>query len=147
MTAARSPLPSPHSRHLPPSIAWLTAAGVGLFLGACLPGPASTPSGAVASGVAASSSGVCLAVAALPDVSAADRAFINVAHAALHQLAAVPRLDRAMAARILETMLTVEADFRVRAAGPVVGADLANLHAAADAALRALGIEVPPCAG
>lgn len=82
----------------------------------------------------------------LPDRSAAKRAFVNLAHQALHDLAADPRLDRSMSARVLEAMEKVEADF---SRSPDVGAltdDLAKLLAAADSALRALGEEVPACA-
>jgi hypothetical protein len=121
---------------------WIT-----LLLTACSPiaSASATPS-QPALGLPASSSGVCQAIAALPDVSAAERAFTNQAHDALHGLAADPRLDRPMSARILEAMEKVEADFGQSSDLAVLTDDLAELHAAADAALRALGVEVPACA-
>jgi len=82
----------------------------------------------------------------LPDVSAAERAFTNLAHEALHGLAAAPRLDRSMSARVLEAMEKVEADFSQSPDVAVLTADLAELQGAADAALKALGVEVPACA-
>jgi hypothetical protein len=82
----------------------------------------------------------------LPDLSGAERAFRNVAHEALHRLAADPRLGRAMAGRVLEAMERVEADFRRPPDLAVVAADLGELQGAADAALKALGVEVPACA-
>jgi hypothetical protein len=98
-----------------------------------------------APGLPASSSGVCQAIAALPDVAAAERIFTNVAHAALHLLAADPRLDRSMSAGVLETMQKVEADFRHSPGVAVLTDDLANLHASANTALIAIGEEVPAC--
>jgi hypothetical protein len=93
----------------------------------------------------ASSSGVCEAIAALPDVSAAQRAFTNVAHDALHGLAADPRLDRPMSARVLEAMRKVEADFERPSGVAVLTGDLTALRVSADAALQALGDVVPTC--
>jgi hypothetical protein len=93
----------------------------------------------------ASSSGVCEAIAALPDVSAAQRAFTNVAHDALHGLAADPRLDRPMSARVLEAMQKVEADFERPSGVAVLTGDLTALRVSADAALQALGDVVPTC--
>jgi hypothetical protein len=127
---------------------WLsTAAWITLVLSACSPvaSGSATPT-KPALGLPASSSGVCQAIAALPDMSASERAFTNLAHEALHGLAADLRLDRAISARVLETMATVEADFSQPSAVAVLTDDLANLHASADAALQALGEEVPPCA-
>lgn len=71
--------------------------------------------------------------------------FANAAHAALHTLAAAPGLDRADAARLLEAMQRVETAFSSGDAG-ALATDLAALHVSADAALRALAIEVPVCA-
>ena len=123
------------------------AAWIALVLTACAPAAgASTVPGQPGSGLTASSSGVCQAILALPDTAAADRAFINVAHQALHSLAADNRLDRPMSARVLETMQRVEADFSGATDSPSLGLDLAALQAAADAALRAIGEEVPACA-
>jgi hypothetical protein len=82
----------------------------------------------------------------LPNVSGAERAFRNVAHEALHSLAADARLDRAMAGAVLEAMERVEADFPRPPDVAVLTADLSELKGAADAALKELGIEVPACA-
>jgi hypothetical protein len=116
-------------------------------LSACSPAASAsaTPS-QLALGLPASSSGVCQAIAALPDLSASERAFTNLAHDALHGLAADPRLDRAMSARVLEGTERVEADFSHSADATVLTGDLTALHASADAALQALGVEVPACA-
>ena len=91
--------------------------------------------------------GICAAIAALPDRSASERAFSNLAHDALHGLAAEPRLSRAMSARILEAMERVEADFRRPTNVEVLSTDLGELQVSADAALRALSREVPACVG
>jgi hypothetical protein len=99
-----------------------------------------------AHGLPASSSGVCKAIAALPDLSAAERAFTHLGHEALHGLAADPRLDRSMSARVLEAMEKVEADFSQSPDITVLTDDLGELHASADAALQALGVQVPACA-
>jgi hypothetical protein len=96
-------------------------------------------------GPSASSSGVCKAIVALPDLPAAERAFTNLAHDALHELAAEPRLSRSMSARVLEAMNKVEADFSRSPDVAVLSADLAELHASADSALQELGQEVPAC--
>jgi hypothetical protein len=124
-----------------PGAAWMVLVLIG-----CSPAAgASATSGQPGSGLTASSSGVCEAIVALPDTSAAERAFINV-HEALHGLAADDRLDRPMSARVLETMQRVEADFSQASDAPVLGRDLAALRAAADAALHAIGEAVPACA-
>jgi hypothetical protein len=124
-----------------------TAVWITLLLSACSPvaSASATPS-QPALGLPGSSSGVCQAIAALPDVSAARRAFTNLAHDALHGLAADPRLARSMSARVLEGMEKVEADFSQVPDVAVLTDDLAELHASADAALQALGEEVPACA-
>jgi hypothetical protein len=90
---------------------------------------------------------VCQALNALPDVTAAERAFTNVAHEALHGLAADPRLSRSVSARVLEAMQKVEADFSGSTAASALSDDLGDLQASTDAALGALGEEVPACAG
>ncbi|MGZ8528584.1 MAG: hypothetical protein ACXWWR_07290 [Candidatus Limnocylindrales bacterium] len=100
----------------------------------------------MALGLPASSSGVCEAIEALPDQSSARRAFTNLAHDALHDLAADPRLDRSMSARVLEAMTQVEVDFSRPADVAVLTDDLTELHASANAALQALGVDVPACA-
>ena len=120
---------------------------VALLLSACSP----VASGSVApslglTGMAAASSGVCDAIHKLPDVSAAERVFTNVAHDALHGLAADTRVDRTSPARILETMQTVEADFGRPPDIPTLTADLEALRASADKALGEIGQGVAGCA-
>jgi hypothetical protein len=124
-----------------------TAALIALALSACSPVASAsvTPSQPVL-GLSASSSGVCQAIAALPDLSAAGRVFTNLAHEALHDLAADPRLGRSMSARVLEAMEKVEADFSQAPDVAVVTDDLAELQASANAALQTVGEEVPACA-
>jgi hypothetical protein len=124
-----------------PGAVWIV-----LVATACSPAAgASATLGPTGSALTASSSGVCEAIVALPDAAAAERAFINVAHQALHGLAADIRLDRPTSARVLETMQRVEADFSGTDA-PSLGRDLAALRVAADSALSAIGEEVPACA-
>ncbi len=81
----------------------------------------------------------------MPDVAAAERAFTNSAHEALHALAATPALDRTLVARLLEDMERVESDFEQKADSGKVTADLSTLRGSANAALAALGREVPAC--
>ena len=91
------------------------------------------------------SSGLCLTVATLPDTTAAERTFVNLAHAALHQLAAAPGLSRDHAAGVLESMQRVEADFRSDAPVEILTLDLQDLSAQANGALRAIGQTPSPC--
>ena len=128
--------------------AWFSAATwIALTVSACaaVAGPSATSSRPLL-GLTSSSSGVCQAIVALPDASAAQRAFTNVAHDALHQLAADPRLDRARSAQVLEAMQRVEVDFTQPSDDAALSQDLANLLAVTDAALGALGEKVPACA-
>jgi hypothetical protein len=131
-----------------PSVLWRsTAVWIALVLSACSPGAnTSSASSQAARGLAASSAGVCQAIEALPDVTAAERAFTNVAHEALHGLAADPRLTRSVSAPVLEAMQKVEADFSSSTGASALGDDLAELRVSTDAALGALGEEVPLCA-
>jgi hypothetical protein len=123
------------------------AASVALVLSACSPGAnTSSTSSQAGIGLAASSAGVCQAIDALPDVTSAERAFTNVAHEALHGLAADPRLSRSVSARVLEAMQKVEADFSGSTGASALSDDLAELQVSTDAALGALGEEVPLCA-
>jgi hypothetical protein len=108
-------------------------------------GSGSGPPSKSAVDLSASSAGVCEAIAALPDPAAAERAFTNVAHDALHGLAGDPRLSRSISARVLEAMQKVEVDFSRTPDVALLSADLAELHASADSALLALGEEVPAC--
>jgi hypothetical protein len=119
---------------------------IAMILAAC--SPASGTAGQTATGLTAASTGVCQAIVALPDVAAAERSFTNVAHEALHGLAAEPGLDRQVAAAILEAMQKVEADFG-QSQPPNLAAltsDLTTLHESADRALVSLGQVAPPCA-
>jgi hypothetical protein len=123
-----------------------TAVWITLLLSACSPAvsASATPSQTVL-GLSASSSGVCQAIVALPDLPAAEQAFTNVAHDALHRLAADPRLGRSLAARVLEAMQKVEGDFSRSSDVAALTGDLAELRTSADLALRAIGEEVPAC--
>jgi hypothetical protein len=119
------------------------------LLFACSPASA-TPGGGAGAGsvLTAASAGVCQAIVALPDAAAAERTFTNVAHEALHSLAAEPGLDRQLSARVLEAMQKVEADFG-QSPPPDIAAltsDLASLHDSADRALVSIGDTAPPCA-
>lgn len=118
-----------------------------LLLSACsaVASPATTPV-PTPSGQAVSSSGVCEAILALPDETAASRAFTDLAHDALHDLAGDPRLSRAMSAPVLEAMEKVESAFRGSPDVTVLSDDLVELHVATDAALVTLGVAVPRCA-
>lgn len=120
-------------------------AGLVLILGACSPG--SLANGPGSGGLTAASSGVCQAIAALPDVASVEVVFLNVAHDALHALAAEPRLDRQLSAQVLQTMQKVETDFSQRPGVASLAMDLAALHAAADAALVGIGQTASRCPG
>ncbi len=98
-------------------------------------------------GLPAAATGLCDAIAAAPDAVAVERAFANEAHDLLHELAADPRLSRADAELVLQTMQQVEADFRAGAEIGLTTGDLVVLARSADAALAALGITVQPCEG
>ena len=112
---------------------------------ACTATAAASPiSSPPSDGHAASSAGVCAALLALPDESAALRAFTNLAHDALHGLAGDARLSRSTAAAVLRSMTAVEDDFAT-VRSPRLAADLAMLRAATDAALGELGEPVPTC--
>jgi len=107
------------------------------------PSPSPTDSMTAEPNLQAAAVGVCSAIAALPDVAAAERTFTNDAHEALHALAAAPGLDRSVSARLLESMEQVEADFE---GGPGnLSDDLGALHAAVGAALAGIGQAVPTC--
>jgi hypothetical protein len=122
---------------------------VALVLTACSPrASASVTSSYAGTALTDASSGVCQAIVALPDVAAAERSFANVAHEALHGLAAEPGLDRQLAAGILEAMQRVEADFNQSQRTDVAAltSDLTTLHESADRGLVSLGQTAPPCA-
>lgn len=130
-----------------PVIPWLVGATIALVLNGCAVGARSTlTETGTAPGLSSAVSGVCGAVAALPDRSTAERVFTNVAHESLHGLAADPRLDRTMSAAILEAMQVVEEDFRGSADASRLSGDLGALRTAAATALGAIGEAVPGCA-
>ena len=123
--------------------------GLVMVLAACdaatTPGASNGSPAATAAGLSQSSAGVCAAIAALPDAAAAERAFDNSAHEALHGLAADPRLDRIASAAVLESMERVESDFAEPSGTQALAADLATLLEAANRALRAIGEAAPAC--
>jgi hypothetical protein len=124
------------------------AAAFALLLAGCAPASGPTPTPGASSGLGAAATGVCAALHALPDTVAAERAFTDDAHEALHALASAPGLERSLAAPVLETMQRVEADFATTPASPDasrLARDLGSLHAAASAALAALGAAAPAC--
>lgn len=125
---------------------WRSVAALAFLLSGCAPAAATSVSQDLArAGLGAASSGICGAISALPDVSAAERAFTNQAHDALHALAAESRLARAVSALVLEAMEEVEADFKGPVDPTVLAADLAGLRASTDSALQTLDVDVPAC--
>ncbi len=105
---------------------------------------ASSPADPSSTSHDASSTGVCAALAALPDERAALRAFTDLAHAPLHSLAGDSRLARSTSAAVLRSMTAVEDDF-ADARSSRLAADLGTLRDATDAALGELGEAVPAC--
>ena len=125
----------------------LTVAATAILTAGC--GAMGSPPGASldpGGDLTAASSGLCRTIGALPDPAAAQRTFINTAHAALHALAAAPGLERSVAAGVLESMQRVEGDFGTIATQKTLAADLQDLKVKADAALRAIGQEPSACA-
>jgi hypothetical protein len=123
-----------------------------ITVAACLPagGPNASRSARPTTGetdLLPAATGICDALAALPDTTAAERAFTNVAHDALHALAAEPALDRSLAAAVLEAMERVETDFATPADAARLSDDLTRLHDAAASGLRGLGKNVTSCPG
>jgi hypothetical protein len=125
---------------------WRQTLGFALLLNACAIGaPSSATPDPSAPGLAAASSGLCQAIAALPDRTAAQTAFTNVAHDALHRVAGDPALARSLAASVLVAMQAVEGDFGRSAAPAALDSDLRLLKDSADASLAAMGLDVPGC--
>jgi hypothetical protein len=117
-----------------------------MVLCSCTAGAGSSAAGGgPATGGSAAVSGLCEALASLPDRSTAERVFTNVAHEPLHSLAADRRLDRALSADILEAMQLVEEDFSQSADVGVLSRDLGALRVSAAAGLEALGENAPAC--
>jgi hypothetical protein len=137
---------SPRSPRYIARALWLAA--VFVVLGGCdIPMGPSAPASGTAPGLRAAVTGLCAALSALPDRSAAERAFTNLAHESLHGLAADPRLDRATSAGVLEAMQVVEQDFRRSADADALSRDLGVLRDSAAAALTAIGDDVRACDG
>jgi len=116
-------------------------------LAACT-GSSSSPAavGSSGPGLDLASTGLCHALTQLPDdVPGSVRAFQNEAHDTLHTLAAMDRLDRGMAARVLEAMQRVESDITGGPQPQPLEDDLRELLSATDTALKALGRTPPPC--
>lgn len=141
-------MPHAPTAHLEP-VPWRALSGAAvsaLLLAACASvSPAASPSASITPALVAASSGLCRAREALPDTVSATAAFTNFAHDALHALAADPRLDRSLAASVLETMATVEEDIRSASDEATLARDMDALQVSADAALRAIDEGVPAC--
>jgi hypothetical protein len=114
-------------------------------LTACAAQPSDSVQSIVPSGLSAASAGLCDALAALPDAQAAERSFTNGAHDALHALAADDRLDRSMAAGVLEAMQRLESDLDQAADTDRLSDDLHALKDSTDTALQSVGEEVAAC--
>lgn len=119
----------------------------GVSLAACGTQPGATADVPVPGGLGDASAGLCNALAALPDVTEAERTFTNQAHEPLHALAADDRLDRTMAAAVLEAMEGLESDFADDADVGTLSVRLQALKDATDAGLQAIGEELPACDG
>jgi hypothetical protein len=137
--------------HAPPAHARIATAAILAFAVAgcratAAPPQAVTSAGSLVVAAAAAEHGLCRAAAALPDVGSARRDFQNIAHAALHELAAAPGLARSPAARVLETMQVVERDIATGAGAAVLAPDLDALRSSTEAAIRALGLPASTCA-
>ncbi|MBI4261085.1 MAG: zinc ribbon domain-containing protein [Actinobacteria bacterium] len=114
-------------------------------LTACSTGPSPDEEGPVPRAVAEEAVlGLCEAAAVLPDdPAAAETAFFDRAHDALHEIAgAVQELDRAAAAELLTAKEAVEAGFRD---GEVLPGEIERLIGSTGRALGALGLEAPAC--
>lgn len=131
-------------RWLPPS---LVLAGGALLWLAAASSDADGHDDATANLLAAADS-LCVARAALPsDVDAASQAFQNRAHDGLHELAAHPGLDRALAAELLRSKEAVESRLASGVDGAELVAPMEALVGSTLAALGGIGIEAEPCAG
>jgi len=114
--------------------------------------PASGPSGAlgiVTEGAArAAVGGLCdIRARYTGDREAANGVFYDASHEELHVIAAAAEVkDRAAAARLLQAKERVEADLLADPLPEPFPADLDRLIDATRAALKLLGIDVPPCA-
>lgn len=143
----------PHPRRIRRTTAGALLPLLAAVLVACASGQgSSTPDSSLASdppiggaSLSEAATGVCLTIAALPDAHGAEDTFANDAHEALHALAAADRLDRSLAARLLEAMELVEADFEAESADSTLRADLDALHTATSDALAGVGTAAPPC--
>ena len=142
----------------------LLVVGLGLLLGACGAaggGDATTAPGATAGGTVTvngqavaegplrdAAAALCQATEQASDRRAARVIFYDRAHDRLHDLAReVQRVDRPAAARLLEAKGAVERDLDSNLAAARLAVDLARLGAATAAALQAISIAPPSCAG
>jgi hypothetical protein len=89
--------------------------------------------------------GLCAAKAVAPSDPVAARAdFYNQSHDALHSVArGLETVDRALAADLLVSMQTVEADLETKP--PTLAADLGQLADVFHAGLARLAIKASPC--
>ena len=84
---------------------------------------------------------------AAEDLVTAEATFHDEVHEALHELTdELEGVDRELSAGLLQAKATVEADFTEDPPNPVaLEADVAELIAATDAGLAALGVQTPGC--
>lgn len=117
-----------------------------LFAAGCDGEPAPDPTGADARWLAAVD-GLCASIAEAGDPAAAERAFFDRSHDALHEIAAAAsEADREAAAALLTAKNRVEADFRDAPTRQELEGHLQTLIAATVDALTALGVNAPGCA-
>jgi hypothetical protein len=90
--------------------------------------------------------GLCHAIGLVADDrDGAVRAFTDEAHLALHALASDQRLQRSLAAELLQAKYAVEADLSAGASGQPLYDDLLTLYQATVAALDDIGAQIPAC--
>lgn len=107
----------------------------------------STTSTAVAASLASGVEGLCLARSqAAGDPPAARGTFYDRSHDAMHTIARqLEAVDRALAARLLESMQAVEADLSTQSPAASSAADLGRLIDVADQGLARLSVPVGTC--
>ncbi|MEX2459564.1 MAG: hypothetical protein WD770_11350 [Actinomycetota bacterium] len=121
------------------------AASLALFA-ACDGGPEPVPTDPTARWLA-SVDGLCEALDHAGDAEAAERAFVDRSHDALHEIAAAAtEADREAAAALLTAKNRVEADFEDPPGRAELEGHLQTLIAATVDALTTLGIDAPGCA-
>jgi hypothetical protein len=91
--------------------------------------------------------GLCGALTSAQEPEAAEAAFFDRSHDAIHEIAAaVQAEDTSAAAALLEAKTAVETDFETGAGPSRIEIDLQALIQATREALTVLGIESPGCA-